>query len=126
MEMPPESKNTLSRGAKDAARQEMLDFYMRPAAMTSGGEYAAMLAALPNDIGALVRIVQGLALHEYMASAYGVTTPEQRRNESHIRRIDRMLDRLLAEDARPLTVARPPESVWSASAITSCCCSSRC
>jgi Transglutaminase-like superfamily len=107
--MPPESRNTPSRGAGDAVRQDMLGFYMRPAAMTSGGEYAAMLAALPNDIGALVRIVQGLALHEYMASAYGVTIPEQRRSESHIRRIDRMLDRLLAEDARPLTVARPPQ-----------------
>jgi hypothetical protein len=107
--MPPESQNTLTREAEDAARQEILDFYMRPAAMTSGGEHAAMLAGLPNDVGALVRIVQGLALHEYMASAYGVTIPEQRRSESHIRRVDRMLDRLLAEDARPLTVARPPE-----------------
>jgi hypothetical protein len=108
MEMPSESRNTFTR-AEDAARQDMLDFYKRPAAMTSGGEYDAMLAGLPNDIGALVLIVQGLALHEYMASAYGVTIPEQRRSESHIRRIDRMLDRLLAEDARPLTVARPPQ-----------------
>jgi hypothetical protein len=107
--MPSDSRNTLMRGAEDAARQDMLDFYKRPAAMTSGGEYDAMLAGLPNDIGALVLIVQGLALHEYMASAYGVTIPEQRRSESHIRRIDRMLDRLLAEDARPLAVARPPE-----------------
>jgi hypothetical protein len=109
MQMPSDSRNTLMRGAEDAARQDMVDFYKRPAAMTSGGEYAAMLAGLPNDDGALVRIVQGLALHEYMASAYGVTIPEQRRSESHIRRIDRMLDRLLAEDARPLTVARTPE-----------------
>jgi hypothetical protein len=109
MQMPSDSRNTLMRGAEDAARPDMLDFYKRPAAMTSGGEYAAMLAGLPNDDGALVRIVQGLALHEYMASAYGVTIPEQRRSESHIRRIDRMLDRLLAEDARPLTVARPPQ-----------------
>ena len=107
--MPPESQNTLPREGEDAARQEILDFYMRPAAMTSGGEYAAILAELPNDIDALVRIVQGLALHEYMASAYGVTIPEQRRSESHIRRVDRMLDRLLAEDARPLTVARSPQ-----------------
>jgi hypothetical protein len=107
--MPPESQNTLTGEAEDAARQEIFDFYMRPAAMTSGREYAAMLADLPNDVGALVRIVQGLALHEYMASAYGVTIPERRRSESHIRRVDRMLDRLLTEDARPLTVARPPE-----------------
>jgi hypothetical protein len=109
MEMPVESRNTLSRGAEDAKRQGKLDFYMRPASMTSGGEYAVVLATLPNDVGELVRIVQGLVLHEYVASAYGVTIPEQRRSESHIRRVDRMLNRLLAEDTRPLTVARPPE-----------------
>jgi Transglutaminase-like superfamily len=108
MEMPPESRNTFTR-AEDAARQDILDFYMRPASMTSGDEYAAMLAGLPNDIGALVHIVQGLTLHEHMAPAYGVTIPEQRRSESHIRRVDRMLERLLAEDARPLTVARSPQ-----------------
>ena len=34
---------------------------------------------------------------------------EQRKSESHIRRIDQMLNRLLAQDAQPLTVARPPE-----------------
>jgi hypothetical protein len=76
--------------------------------MTSDGEYAG-IAGLPNDIGALVRIVQGLVLHEYAASAYGVTIPERRKRESHIRRFRRMLHRLLAEDARPLTVARTPE-----------------
>jgi hypothetical protein len=108
MQMPSDSRNTLMRGAEDAARQDMLDFYMRPGAMTSDGEYAG-IAGLPNDIGALVRIVQGLVLHEYAASAYGVTIPEERRIESHIRRVERMLDRLLAEDARPLTVARPPQ-----------------
>jgi hypothetical protein len=69
-----------------------------------------MLEALPNDLEDLARIVQGLALHEYVASSfYGVTIPEERRSESHIRRVDQMLNRLLAIDARPLTSPRPPE-----------------
>jgi hypothetical protein len=98
-----------SNVAIDAARQEMLDFYKRPGAMTAGGEYAALLAELPNDVGVLARIVQGLALHEFRASAYGVTVPAERRSESHIRRVEQMLKRLLAIDPRPLTAARPPE-----------------
>lgn len=65
--------------------------------MTSAGEYAVMLDKLPSDVGALARIVQGLALHEHMASAYGVDIPEQRKSESHIRPVERMLERLLAE-----------------------------
>ena len=90
-------------------QQQILDFYSRPAGMTSAGEFVSMFNALPNDVGALVRIVQGLTLHEYAASAYGVAILERRKRESHIRRIDQLLDRLLAEDARPLTTARPPE-----------------
>ncbi|HZS09189.1 MAG TPA: transglutaminase-like domain-containing protein [Blastocatellia bacterium] len=90
-------------------QQQILDFHARPGAMTSGGRYAAMLEKLPNDAGELARIVQGLVIHEYMASAYGVTIPEDRRSESHIRPVERMLDRLFAIDDRPLTTARPPE-----------------
>jgi hypothetical protein len=77
--------------------------------MTSGGKHAALLEALPNDVAALCRIVQGLAIHEYMARAYGVTLSEERKSESHIRPVERMLDRLLELDSRPLTVTRPPE-----------------
>ena len=58
----------------------------------------------------LVRIVQGLVIHEFVASSfYGVTLPDQRLSESHIRPVERMLERLLALDDRPLSVARPPE-----------------
>jgi hypothetical protein len=90
-------------------QQHILDFYSHPAAMMSGGKYAAMLDRLPRDVAALVRIVQGLALHEYMASAYGVAVPDERRSESHLRPVERMLARLLTHDSLPLAVARPAE-----------------
>jgi hypothetical protein len=77
--------------------------------MTTAVRYAARLSTLPGDVAALARVAQGLAIHEYTASAYGVTIPEIRKSESSIRSLDRMLDRLLAEDTRPLTEARPPE-----------------
>jgi len=91
-------------------RKAILNFYSRPGAMTSAGKYAALLERLPNDVAALVRIVQGLTLHEFVASSlYGVALSEHRKSESHIREVERMLDRVLSIDGRSLDVARPPE-----------------
>lgn len=84
-----------------------LDFYTKPGRMTSAGSHD--LTVLPRDVASLARIVQGLVIHEYMAPAYAVTVPEARKTESHIRYVDEMLDRILALDPSPLTVARPPE-----------------
>jgi hypothetical protein len=88
-------------------RQEILDFYTCPAVMTSGRGYAPLFAELPHDVSALARVVQGLLLHEHAAPAYGVELPDERKSESHIRTVERMLGRLLADDAQPLSVARP-------------------
>jgi hypothetical protein len=89
---------------------QILDFYARPAGMTSAGKHATLLEGLPNDLGALVQIVQGLTIHEFVASSfYGIAVPNERKSESHIRPVEQMLDRILAIDERPLTVARPPE-----------------
>ncbi len=91
-------------------QQQILDFYARPGAMTSAGKYAALFEELPNDVPSLVRIVQGLVTHEFVASLfYGIAVPDERRGEGHIRPLEQMLDRIFALDDRPLTVARPPE-----------------
>jgi hypothetical protein len=87
----------------------VLDFYRRPAPTTSPGRFAPMFDELPRDVAALTRIVQGLALHEYASDWYGVSIPDERRSESHIRSAERMLERILALDGQPLTVTRPPE-----------------
>src|SRR5437016_13334953 len=85
----------------------MLDFYRRPATMTSGGEHARMLDAVPRDLAGMTRVVQGLLLHEHWSPAYGVTLPDKRKSEWPIRPASRMLDRLLSVGDRPLTAARP-------------------
>jgi hypothetical protein len=85
----------------------VLDFYRQPTALTDPGRHEDKLAALPADVGALARIVQGLAIHQYAASHYDVTIPDERKNESHIRHVERMLDCLFEIDPKPLTVARP-------------------
>jgi hypothetical protein len=87
--------------------QTVLDFYREPGLLTTSDRHADALAALPADVGALARIVQGLAVHQYAAAHYDVTLSEERAAESHIRSVAGMLDRLFEIDPKPLTVARP-------------------
>jgi hypothetical protein len=54
-------------------------------------------------------VVQGLVLHAYWTTRYGVTLPEERKAEPNLRRLDRQVARLLEIDSSPLDVARPPE-----------------
>jgi Transglutaminase-like superfamily len=90
--------------------QQILDFYTRPAAMTSGGEHAPLFDALPCDAAALAHVVQGLLLHQHWAPAYGIALSDKRRREPHIRPTKRMLDRLLARDGQALSVGRPVDA----------------
>jgi len=89
--------------------QTVLDFYTRPGAMTGASRHAQALAKLSSDVGALAEVIQGIAIHQYMAEAYGFKVPEPRKAECHIRAADRILDQILALDDRPLSAARPPE-----------------
>jgi hypothetical protein len=91
-------------------RKQILDFYSHAGPMTSAGKHADLLERLPNDLETLVGVVQGLAIHEFVApSFYGATITDERRSESHIRPVEEMLDRILAMDDGPLTISRPPE-----------------
>ena len=89
--------------------RDVSDFYAQPGPMTGTGRHAEALAKLPSDVSALAEVIPGLAIHQYMADAYGFQVPEVRKAESHIRAADRILDRILALDDRPLSTARPPE-----------------
>ena len=85
------------------------DFYAQPATMTGAGGHAQAIAQLSDEVGALAEIVQGLAIHQYMAGAYGFEVPDTRKADAQIRHADKILDRILALDDRPLSVGRPPE-----------------
>jgi len=85
-----------------------LDFYTRPAEMTSAGEFASLLDALPSDVNELVRIIQGLGVYDLVAASfYRFTIPDQRSNEIHIRPVKQMLDHLFVLNDQPLGAARP-------------------
>jgi hypothetical protein len=88
---------------------QVLEFHSLPGPMTAGEGSDETLAALPDEMGTLVRIVQGLVLHEFTAETmHGVAIAPERRFESHIRTVPRMLQRLRELDDRPLWQARPP------------------
>jgi hypothetical protein len=82
-------------------------FYAQPGRMTSVGAHD--LSRAPKNPADLARMLHGLVIHEFMAPAYGVTVPAERAEESHIRHVAEMLDRIFALDPSPLTVVRPPE-----------------
>lgn len=83
-------------------------YYARPGAMTTASKYAAALQTLPDDLGGLVRVIQGVVLHEYAAEdLYGFRVPEERKSESHIRPAEQLLGQILTLDPRPFSVARP-------------------
>ena len=90
-----------------AVAPHILDFYTKPAVMTSPGRHAQLLGTLPSEVADLAELVSSLLLHEHFAPEYGVTLSDERRAESHIRVVERMLGRVLAHDGRPLSAVRP-------------------
>jgi Transglutaminase-like superfamily len=82
--------------------------YLRPAVMTAPGTYQPLLADLPRGIAALAGVAHGLVIHEHIAGAYGVILTGERRASVHIRPVAGLLGQMMAEDGRPLTVAREP------------------
>jgi Transglutaminase-like superfamily len=82
--------------------------YLQPAVMTAPGTYQPLLADLPRGIAALAGVAHGLLIHEHIAGAYGVSLTSERRASVHIRPVAGLLGQMMAEDSRPLTVAREP------------------
>lgn len=93
----------------DQMMPHVLDFYVRPAVMTSTGGYESRFDELPHDVAALARAAQGLLIHEHMAQAYGVELSDEDRRSVYLRPVERMMERVLARDDRPLATARPVE-----------------
>jgi hypothetical protein len=101
----------VKRAAKrrPTAEQRSRAFHAQASALTAPGRHAARFAKLPRDVEKLSRIVRGLVLHEHAAPHYGVKLADSRREESHIRPVEQLLDTLLARDPRPLGRTRAPE-----------------
>jgi hypothetical protein len=91
------------------ATDQVLTYYAQPGPMTDPKGYAALFNDLPADIPALVRAVQGLAVHIFWAERYGLTLSDARKAEVTLRPVDAKLARLLELDPAPLDQPRPLE-----------------
>ena len=97
------------RSVRPARR--VLEFYARPAKLTSAGKHARLFDELPSDVDQLVRAVQHLMVYDVVAADfYGFSIPEGRHGEIHIRHMEDILDRLLALEGCGLTVPRPVDT----------------
>lgn len=95
----------MGRSAEDRASG-----YARAEAMTAARRHREALAALPDDLGELLRIIQHLVIYDVIAKDfYDYKVPADRAGELHIRRLEALLDRAFELDRRPLADGRPPE-----------------
>jgi Transglutaminase-like superfamily len=82
--------------------------FLQPGVMTAPGKYAELFDGLPGDVAGLVRVVQGLMIHEYWVEAYDVTLTDAERETVNLRRVEDLLGAIVSRDDRPLDVARAP------------------
>ncbi len=95
----PEPEPSTTRGPASFATQSPY---------SSPGRSASLYDDLPNDEAALCRIVQGLVVHYRDPVLQRARVPRRRLCEVNTRYVDRMLERIVELDDRPLTEARPP------------------
>lgn len=85
---------------------QSLDRFTQPGRMTSAGRFTAQLASLPRDIPSLTAVGHGLLIHEFLTGAYGVTLAPDNQANVHLRRVEQILEQVVATDSRPLDVPR--------------------
>ena len=91
--------------------EKVLEYFRAFGPMTTPGPQAAELLALPDDLGALCEVVQGVLIHRDLAPfAYGLKLSPERYDEGNQRSTSAMLARIAALDDRPLTEARAPRA----------------
>ncbi len=88
-------------------RMNMVSYFATPGPITQIVGHVELLAGLPCDVPALVRVVQGNLLHIFWTRAYGVTLSPERQAEVELRWVTRQLDRIAAMNPAPLIQLRP-------------------
>jgi hypothetical protein len=101
-------KATTSTSATPEVTDDMLKYYAAQGIITDPGKYTYLYENLPSDVASLCAVVRGVMLHIFMADKYGVTIPEERKQEVQLRTVERMLGKIMELDSQPLTVAREP------------------
>lgn len=83
-----------------------IDPWRRPVGYSDPGARRDLFADLPQGPKALAGVVQGVLMHQHVASTYGVKLSSQQLAQAHVRPVEGMLDGIARHDSRPLTDAR--------------------
>lgn len=85
----------------------MDEYYLLHSPFTAPGRYAGLLADMPRDLAGIALTAQGLVYHFIAGERrFGYRPPPERLPEIDTRYLERMVERLLELDSRPLTEAR--------------------
>jgi hypothetical protein len=87
---------------------ESVRFYLEPGPMSTIPA-KVNLGVLPDDLPALVRVVQGLLIHVFWAERYGIKLNGARQSEVNLRSFKEKFPALLHLSDAPLTEPRPLE-----------------
>jgi hypothetical protein len=85
------------------------DFYRSHSPMSDPGSYAHLYGALPDDMTSLCKIVQTTYLHYWGGKDAGIVIPPERAVEVDNRRVETILEKMMAAHNAPLTEPRPAE-----------------
>lgn len=87
--------------------QSVLDYYTAQSVSSSPGRHAARFDELPVEPAAVARTVQNLLIYEWVAEPfYAVAIPDERREETHLRTTEALIEAMLALDDRALAEPR--------------------
>lgn len=89
--------------------ERAIDYFATPGPLTGSGSTAGALDALPEEVGELCAVVQGLLVHVFWADRYGTAMTEERAEALQHRSAEWKLGRILELDPRPLSQPRTPD-----------------
>jgi excinuclease ABC subunit A len=88
---------------------DSISYYRDQSPITDPGQYAYLYDGLPDDLRALVNVIQGQMIHRNAVKGYGVTLTRGSRSEQHLRTMRQRLARIADLSPDPLTIAREPK-----------------
>lgn len=88
---------------------DLLSYYAEANSFTRIDRLLDEIEPVSTDIDAVVRLVQGLLIHEALASFYGAAFPERRVAEKQLHGANAILERAKRLNASSLRNVRPPE-----------------
>ncbi len=88
---------------------DQYQYYQNHSPITDPGPFADLMEPLPDEVPALVEIIQGLLVHRLAAEQLGITLTTESRREQRLRTMEQRLSRIMELDPSPLVDPRVPQ-----------------